>query len=129
MLAPKRSKYRKAHKGRVHGLAKGGTTLNVGAYGLKAFEQHAELNRREIDIAGDEQTMPEAARILGKAMGRSLEFAPVPIEEVRKLSADFAVMLEWFDRVGYDVHIRSRSREFGIPPTSLADWAAKARWR
>ena len=102
---------------------------DIGAYGLKAFEQHAELNRREIDIAGDEQTMPEAARILGKAMGRSLEFAPVPIEEVRKLSADFAVMLEWFDRVGYDVHIRSRSREFGIPPTSLADWAAKARWR
>ena len=36
MLSPKRSKYRKAHKGRVHGLAKGGTTLNFGAYGLKA---------------------------------------------------------------------------------------------
>jgi len=38
-------------------------------------------------------------------------------------------MLEWFDRVGYDVHIRSRSREFGIRPTSLAEWAAKATWR
>ena len=38
MLSPKRSKYRKAHKGRVHGLAKGGTTLNFGAYGLKASD-------------------------------------------------------------------------------------------
>ena len=38
MLAPKRSKYRKAHKGRVHGLAKGGTELNFGAYGLKAAD-------------------------------------------------------------------------------------------
>jgi uncharacterized protein YbjT (DUF2867 family) len=102
---------------------------DIGTYGLRAFEQHAELNRREIDIAGDEHTMPEAARILGKAMGRSVEFVQVPIEEVRKFSADFAIMLEWFDRVGYDVHIRSRSREFGIPPTSLADWAAKAAWR
>jgi hypothetical protein len=37
-------------------------------------------------------------------------------------------MLEWFDRVGYDVHIRSRSRECGIPPTSLASWAAEKRW-
>jgi len=102
---------------------------DIGAYGLKAFEQHTELNRREIDIAGDEHTMPEAARILGKAMGRSVEFVQVPIEEVRKFSADFATMLEWFDRVGYDVHIRSRSREFGIRPTSLADWAARAAWR
>jgi uncharacterized protein YbjT (DUF2867 family) len=102
---------------------------DIGAYGLKAFEQHAELNRREIDIAGDEHTMPEAARILGNAMGRKLEFVQVPIEEVRKFSADFATMLEWFDRVGYDVHIRSRSREFGIRPTSLADWAAKAPWQ
>ena len=36
MLQPKRTKYRKAHKGRIHGLAKAGTTLNFGAYGLKA---------------------------------------------------------------------------------------------
>jgi large subunit ribosomal protein L16 len=37
MLSPKRTKYRKAHKGRVHGNAKGGTALNFGAYGLKAI--------------------------------------------------------------------------------------------
>ena len=36
MLSPKRTKYRKAHKGRVHGNAKGGTALNFGAFGLKA---------------------------------------------------------------------------------------------
>ena len=43
-------------------------------------------------------------------------------------SADYALMLEWFDRAGYDVHIRSRSRECGIPPTKLASWAAAKRW-
>ncbi|HIF09905.1 MAG TPA: 50S ribosomal protein L16 [Sneathiellales bacterium] len=36
MLQPKRTKFRKAHKGRIHGNAKGGTTLNFGSYGLKA---------------------------------------------------------------------------------------------
>jgi large subunit ribosomal protein L16 len=36
MLSPKRTKFRKAHKGRIHGMSKGGTTLNFGAYGLKA---------------------------------------------------------------------------------------------
>ena len=38
MLSPKRTKFRKAHKGRIHGTAKGGFELNFGAYGLKAVE-------------------------------------------------------------------------------------------
>ena len=37
MLQPKRTKFRKAFKGRIHGNAKGGTELNFGAYGLKAM--------------------------------------------------------------------------------------------
>src|ERR687885_1064680 len=50
MLSPKRTKYRKAHKGRIHGLAKGGTTLNFGAYGLKATEP-GRVTAREIEAA------------------------------------------------------------------------------
>src|SRR4029078_9442506 len=38
MLQPKRTKFRKAFKGRIHGAAKGGTTLNFGSHGLKAVE-------------------------------------------------------------------------------------------
>ena len=38
MLQPKKTKYRKAHKGRIRGKSKGGTTLNFGSYGLKALE-------------------------------------------------------------------------------------------
>jgi large subunit ribosomal protein L16 len=38
MLQPKRTKFRKAHKGRIHGVAKGGTSLNFGSHGLKAME-------------------------------------------------------------------------------------------
>ena len=37
MQQPKSTKYRKAHKGRIHGLAKGGTQLNFGSYGMKAL--------------------------------------------------------------------------------------------
>ena len=50
MLSPKRSKYRKAHKGRVHGAAKGGTTLNFGAFGLKAVDP-GRLTARQIEAA------------------------------------------------------------------------------
>ena len=38
MLQPKRSKFRKMHKGRIRGEAKGGSTLNFGTYGLKPIE-------------------------------------------------------------------------------------------
>ncbi len=50
MLSPKRTKYRKAHKGRIHGLAKGGTTLNFGSFGLKAVTP-GRVNAREIEAA------------------------------------------------------------------------------
>ena len=38
MLQPKKTKYRKAFKGRIHGAAKGGFSLNFGSYGLKTVE-------------------------------------------------------------------------------------------
>ena len=50
MLQPKRTKFRKAHKGRIHGDAKGGTSLNHGAYGLKAMEPE-RITARQIEAA------------------------------------------------------------------------------
>ncbi len=50
MLSPKRTKYRKAHKGRIHGPAKGGFDLNFGAYGLKAL-QPERVTARQIEAA------------------------------------------------------------------------------
>jgi large subunit ribosomal protein L16 len=48
MLQPKRTKFRKAHKGRIHGNAKGGFTLNFGSYGLKAIEPE-RVTARQIE--------------------------------------------------------------------------------
>jgi uncharacterized protein YbjT (DUF2867 family) len=101
---------------------------DIGAYGTLAFERHEQLKGRAVDIAGAQHTMPETAEILGRAAGRKVEFAPPPIEEVKKSNADFAAMLEWFDRVGYDADVPGLQREFGIRPTSLAEWAAKLLW-
>ena len=50
MLSPKRTKFRKAHKGRIHGLAKGGTALNFGQFGLKALEPE-RITARQIEAA------------------------------------------------------------------------------
>src|ERR1700704_3199629 len=50
MLSPKRSKYRKQHKGRIHGLSKGGSSLNFGTFGLKAM-QPERITARQIESA------------------------------------------------------------------------------
>jgi len=50
MLSPKRTKYRKAHKGRIKGAAKGGTALNFGQFGLKAMEPE-RITARQIEAA------------------------------------------------------------------------------
>jgi large subunit ribosomal protein L16 len=50
MLSPKRTKFRKAHKGRIHGAAKGGFELTFGAYGLKAVEP-GRITARQIEAA------------------------------------------------------------------------------
>jgi large subunit ribosomal protein L16 len=50
MLQPKRTKFRKAFKGRIHGQAKGGTTLNFGSHGLKAVEPE-RVSARQIEAA------------------------------------------------------------------------------
>ena len=50
MLQPKRTKFRKQFKGRIHGVSKGGTELNFGAYGLKAMEPE-RVTTRQIEAA------------------------------------------------------------------------------
>ncbi|NKD54982.1 MULTISPECIES: 50S ribosomal protein L16 [unclassified Haematospirillum] len=50
MLSPKRTKFRKAHKGRIHGNAKGGFSLNFGQFGLKALEPE-RITARQIEAA------------------------------------------------------------------------------
>lgn len=98
---------------------------DIGTFGALAFTRAAELNGREIDLAGDTLTLPEAAATIGRELGRPLEYLQIPIGEVRKNSEDFALMLEWFDRTGYNADIAGLEREFGLKMLTLEAWARK----
>src|SRR5947207_15926274 len=74
MLAPKRSKYRKAHKGRIHGDGKGGTTLNFGSYGLKAVDP-GRISARQIEAA--RRTITRSIRRAGRVWIRIFPDVPV----------------------------------------------------
>jgi uncharacterized protein YbjT (DUF2867 family) len=98
---------------------------NIGLFGAAAFTDAARLSGRSIDLAGDEVTLPEAAATLSRAFGRPIEYTRIPMEEIRKFSEDYALMLEWFDRVGYDANIKALEQEFGVDLLSLDEWATR----
>jgi uncharacterized protein YbjT (DUF2867 family) len=98
---------------------------DIGWFGARAFTDAAALNRREIDLAGDTRTMPEVAEILTQALGRPIAFAQTPIEQVRRYRKDMALMLQWFERVGYSADVAGVEREFGRTLTKLPDWVRR----
>lgn len=101
---------------------------DIGKYGLAVFEQPDKSAGRAFDLAGDELTGPEMAKILSDITGRAIAFYSVPIEQVREGSKEFAIMLEWFDAVGYDADIQKTARELGVRPTSFREWAKAQTW-
>lgn len=97
---------------------------DIGKYGARVH------GRIELERPGDRPRGRRNHHAPGRGdsergLVRPLEFVRVPIEEVRKNSQDYALMLEWFDRVGFDADIVGLEREFGIAPTRLKDWAAR----
>ena len=74
MLSPKRTKFRKAHKGRIHGNAKGGYTLNFGSHGLKALAPE-RITARQIEAA--RRAMTRHMKRAGKVWIRIFPDVPV----------------------------------------------------
>jgi large subunit ribosomal protein L16 len=106
MLSPKRTKYRKAHKGRIHGNAKGGTALNFGTYGLKALEPE-RVTARQIESA--RRAITRAMKRAGRVWIRIFPDVPVSIKpaEVRigsgKGSPEFWVCLVKPGRIMFEI--------------------------
>lgn len=74
MLQPKRTKFRKQHKGRIKGVAKGGSTLNFGSYGLKAMEPERITSRQ---IEATRRAITRAMKRAGRVWIRIFPDVPV----------------------------------------------------
>ncbi len=99
---------------------------DIGKFGALAFEKPTTFNGAEVDLAGDAVTFPEAAAILSAALKRNISFVQANIEDVRtKAGPEFAAMLEWLDRTGYNADIVGLERRWGLRPQTLTQWARK----
>ncbi|MGZ3475602.1 MAG: NmrA/HSCARG family protein, partial [Polyangiales bacterium] len=67
-------------------------------------------------------TMPEAAAGLSTTLGKKIEYESIPMDAVRQYSEDVALMLEWFERVGYDADIAGLPKKYGIRARTFQEW-------
>jgi len=95
---------------------------DIGKFGAKAFVDAEAMKNVERDIAGDTITMTEAAGALSPVVGKTLTFHQIPIDVVRQQSEDVALMVEWFEKVGYSADIATQEQRFGIHALTFVEW-------
>ncbi len=102
---------------------------DIGEFGAAAFRRPKEFLGQAIDLAGDELTMPEAAALLTKAMGRPIRFQELAMDQAEAaMGHDLATMFRWFNEVGYAIDVPALKQRFRIPLTTFAEWIKTVDW-
>src|SRR5213593_504720 len=102
---------------------------DIAQFNALVIERREGFLGKRIDIASDELTVATAAAAISEVTGRHIEYTALPLDAVRQWNEDFARMLEWFDRVGYDadiVGLRSLYPEVDWHRFSI--WAREQDW-
>ena len=102
---------------------------NIASFAVIALENRDSLLGKRIDIASDELTGEQTARILSEVTGRNIEYVQTPLEQLRAMNEDFALNMEWLIRIGYSVDIPGLHREFSeIAWETFEAWAKRQDW-
>ncbi|TBD05318.1 NmrA/HSCARG family protein [Rhizobium leguminosarum] len=102
---------------------------DIGAFVATLAERREQVFGKRFDIAGDELSGEQQAKILSEVLGRPITYRELPIAAIRQQSEDTALMFEWFDRTGYDADIAALRRDFpDVGWHSYADWARGFDW-
>lgn len=102
---------------------------DIAEFAALALERRQEFLGKRIDIGSDEVSGLESAEILSRASGRKISYVEAPLEQVRAWSEDFAIMYEWFDRVGYSIDTAALRRDYPqVGWRTLEQWAAQQSW-
>ena len=100
---------------------------NIGGFIAAAFENPKKYIGQEIEIAGDELTMPQVAQKLSKVIDHDVQFVEMSIEDMRKQSEEWATMFQWFNDVGYKADI-SKLHQLLPELMDFEKWLHKFGW-
>jgi uncharacterized protein YbjT (DUF2867 family) len=103
---------------------------DIAAFTALVLENREKFVDRRVDIASDELTGEEVAKVLTRVTGREIHYVELPIEQVRQaMGDDGARMFEWFDEVGYSADIEALRREHPeVGWHTFEDWAKEQDW-
>jgi uncharacterized protein YbjT (DUF2867 family) len=86
---------------------------DIGVFAAMAFEDPGTWIGREVDIAGDELTMPEIAGTFSRVIGRNVDYFQVPWEGFEEqMGEEYTVMYRWFNDFGYEANIAALRDEY-----------------
>lgn len=85
---------------------------------------------KELEIAGSELTNPEAAKVLGRVLGRPVKFQKLPLPLVRLvLGKEFYLMFRWFNEAGFKADIPGLRRKYPeVHLHTLEEWLREEGW-
>jgi hypothetical protein len=102
---------------------------DIAGFAVFVMERHDRFAGQAFDIASDEISGEDAAKVLTRVLGREISYLRVPMETIKKTSEDMALMYEWFERVGYDVDTRHLRREYRVVQWhTFQTWAKEQDW-
>lgn len=102
---------------------------NIVAFVALAPETRERFLGKSIDIASDELTGEQAAKIVSEASGRTIEYVQTPLEQARAMNEDFALNVEWMTNVGYSAAIAGlRKQHPQVGWKTFAEWARRQDW-
>ena len=97
---------------------------NIAEFSALVLEHRKPFLGKRIDIASDEGTGEQAAKILSNELGYKIRYVPVPLEQVYQANEDMARMYEWYEKVGTGIDISALHQEYPeVNWLTFRDWA------
>ncbi len=102
---------------------------NIGAVVAEVISRGAKEYGKRYDLAEDELTGVEVAKILSKVSGKRIGYKGFPPSVIKDQMEDMAIMYEWFDKVGYSVNFNDLKNKFPeVAWTTFKEWAETRSW-
>jgi len=102
---------------------------NIAEFFALVLERRNSFLDKRIDIASDELTGEQAAKVLSDESRRKISYVQVPLEQIRQASEDLALMFQWFERIGTGVDIASLHKQYPeVNWLTFKDWVKSQNW-
>jgi uncharacterized protein YbjT (DUF2867 family) len=100
---------------------------DIGAFVAMAFDHPQDFVSVALELAGDELTMPEAADVLSRVIGRPVQFVELSLEPITRANEEWGKMLGWFNERGYKADIPAL-RAMHPQLLNFEQWLCRSGW-